>query len=257
MMLDHILSDARIRSGEAADRSAALVEAAKRSGPATGFASALAKPGLSVIAEVKRRSPSRGVLAAGLDAVDQAKIYADAGASAVSVLTEPLYFDGSLDDLVAVHDAVDIPVLRKDFMLEPAQVFEARAAGADAVLLIVAALGSDLLGQMLGAAAEARVDALVEVHDLSEAVVARAAGATVIGVNNRDLHSFSTDLGVAEELASTVQGDGITTVAESGIHTPDDASRMKDAGYDAILVGEALVVADNPAALLSDLAGRQ
>lgn len=256
MMLDRILSDARMRSKTAAAQSGALVEAAARSRSARGFSGALARPGLSVIAEVKRRSPSRGVLAAGLDAVAQARIYKDAGATAVSVLTEPFHFDGSLDDLIAVQDAVDIPVLRKDFVLEPAQVFEARAAGADAVLLIVAALGADVLGRMIAAAAAAGIDALVEVHDLGEAAIARAAGATLIGVNNRNLETFSTDLGVAEVLASTVQGEGIVTVAESGIHTPDDAKRMSDAGYDAILVGEALVAAEDPALVLSRLVGR-
>ncbi len=255
-MLDQILSDARVRSDRACAESAALIEAAERSTPARGFAADLARPGLSVIAEVKRRSPSRGVLAAGLDAVAQARIYEDAGAAAVSVLTEPFHFDGSLDDLVAVKGAVDIPALRKDFLLDPAQVFEARAAGADAALLIVAALGADVLGRMIAAAAAAGIDALVEVHDRDEAVIARAAGATLIGVNNRDLETFSTDLGVAEALASTVQGEGIVTVAESGIHTPDDAKRMSDAGYDAILVGEALVVAEDPALELSRLVGR-
>jgi len=255
-MLDQILSDARVRSDRACAESAALIEAAERSTPARGFAAGLARPGLSVIAEVKRRSPSRGVLAAGLDAVAQARIYEDAGAAAVSVLTEPFHFDGSLDDLVAVKGAVDIPALRKDFLLDPAQVFEARAAGADAALLIVAALGADVLGRMIAAAAAAGIDALVEVHDRDEAVIARAAGATLIGVNNRDLETFSTDLGVAEALASTVQGEGIVTVAESGIHTPDDAKRMSDAGYDAILVGEALVVAEDPALELSRLVGR-
>lgn len=256
MVLDRILSDARVRSDEAAARSAALIEAAARSRPARGFAAALAGPGLSVVAEVKRRSPSRGILAADLDAVGQAEIYAGAGAGAVSVLTEPLHFDGSLDDLAAVRNAVSIPVLRKDFLLDPAQVFEARAVGADAVLLIVAALSADLLGRMITAAAEAGIDALVEVHDWEEATIARAAGATLIGVNNRNLKTFAADLGVAEGLASTVQGDGIVAVAESGIHTPNDAERMRNAGYDAILVGEALVVADDPAASLSRLVGR-
>lgn len=255
-MLDPILSDARTRSDRAAAESAALVEAAERSTPARGFAAGLAHPGLSVIAEVKRRSPSRGVLAAGLDAGAQAGIYADAGAAAVSVLTEPGHFDGSLDDLIAVKGAVAVPVLRKDFLLDPAQVFEARAAGADAALLIVAALDADVLGRMIGAAVAAGIDALVEVHDLDEAAIARSAGATLIGVNNRNLETFSTDLGVAEALASTVQGEGIVTVAESGIHTPDDARRMSDAGYDAILVGEALVVAEDPALVISRLVGR-
>ena len=256
MVLHRILSDARVRSDDAAGRSDELAEAAARSTPARGFATALARPGLSVIAEVKRRSPSRGVLAAGLDAVGQARIYEGAGATAVSVLTEPLHFGGSLGDLTAVKGALSIPVLRKDFILEAAQVFEARAAGADAVLLIVAALGDELLGRLMSAAAEAAIDALIEVHSLEEAAIARAAGATLIGVNNRNLETFLTDLGTAEALASTVQGDGIVTVAESGIHTPDDAERMRNAGYDAILVGEALVVADDSAATLSGLIGR-
>ena len=196
------------------------------------------------------------MLADGLDAVAQARIYEDAGAAAVSVLTEPLHFDGSLDDLIAVQDALEVPVLRKDFLLDPAQVFEARAAGADAVLLIVAALGADLLGRMIVAAAEAGIDALVEVHNREEAAIAHATGANLIGVNNRNLETFVTDIGVAEALAVAVQGDGIVTVAESGIRTPDDAKRMHDAGYDAILVGEALVVADDPALSLSRLVGR-
>lgn len=255
-MLDRILSDARVRSEEAAADAAALAAAAARSQPARGFSAALAGSGLSVIAEIKRRSPSRGIMAAGLDAAGQAGIYESAGAVAVSVLTEPVHFYGSLDDLVAVKDTVSIPVLRKDFLLEPAQVFEARAAGADAVLLIVAALGAERLEHLIAAAAEAGLEALVEVHDGAEAQVARAAGATLIGVNNRDLSTFVTDLGVAEALASKVQGSGVVAVAESGIHTPEDAARMRAAGYDAILVGEALVVAQDPAVSLARLVGR-
>lgn len=256
MVLDRILSDARTRSEMAAARSGALVEAAARSRPARGFAAALDRPELSVIAEIKRRSPSRGVLADGLNALEQARIYEEAGATAVSVLTEPLHFDGSLDDLVAVREAVAVPLLRKDFVLDPAQVFESRAAGADAVLLIVAALGADRLGGMIAAAAEAGIDALVEVHDRGEAAIARAAGATLIGVNNRNLDTFVTDLTVAELLAPAVQGAGIVTVAESGIHTSEDAAAMSKAGYDAILVGEALVISEDPAASMARLVGR-
>jgi indole-3-glycerol phosphate synthase len=256
MVLDRILADARVRSEAAAATSDTLVRAAAKSGPVRGFAARLAEPRLSVIAEVKRRSPSRGVLAAGLDAVAQATIYEEAGATAVSVLTEPRHFDGSLDDLVAVREAVAVPVLRKDFLLDPAQVFESRAAGADAVLLIVAVLGAERLGAMVAAAASAGVDALVEVHDRDEAAIARGCGATLIGVNNRDLASFVTDLGVAEALAPAVQGEGIVTVAESGIHGSGDADRMRAAGFDAILVGEGLVVANDPAAVLGRLIGR-
>lgn len=255
MMLDHILADARVRSDAAVGRRAEFEQAAAAVEPARGFASALSQPGLSVVAEVKRRSPSRGVLAAGLNAVDQAVIYEAAGAAAVSVLTEPLHFDGSIEDLVAVRDAVSIPVLRKDFLLEPAQVWEARAAGADAVLLIVAALEPDLLAEMLATAEGAGLDALVEVHNAEEASIARDAGATLVGVNNRNLATFVTDLVVAEDLAPRVQSEGVVAVAESGIHSGADAGRMRDAGYDAILVGEALVVADDPTAALRSLVG--
>ena len=257
MMLERILTDARVRSDASAVRRAEFERAAAAADPARGFAAALSRPGLSVVAEVKRRSPSRGVLAEGLNAVDQALIYEAAGAAAVSVLTEPLHFDGSLEDLMAVRDAVSIPVLRKDFLMEPAQVWEARAAGADAVLLIVAALEPDLLAEMIATASEAELDALVEVHDPAEASIARAAGATLVGVNNRNLETFVTDLAVAEDLAPLVQAPGIVAVAESGIHAAHDAERMRDAGYDAILVGEALVIADDPAAAIRRLAGRQ
>ena len=255
MMLDRILTDAKVRSDASVGRRSEFERAAAGAAPARGFAIALARPGLSVVAEVKRRSPSRGILAAGLDAVDQALIYEAAGARAVSVLTEPRYFDGSLEDLVAVRDAVSIPVLRKDFLIEPAQVWEARAAGADAILLIVAALESDRLTEMIDAASDAGLDALVEVHNAEEASIARAAGAAFVGVNNRNLATFVTDLAVAEGLAPLVQADDVVSVAESGIHSSEDARRMSEAGYDAILVGEALVVADDPAAALRLLIG--
>lgn len=224
--------------------------------PVQPFSAALSGSGLSIVAEVKRRSPSRGVLAAGLDAVSQARIYESAGADAVSVLTEPQHFDGSLDDLAEIRDAVSIPVLRKDFLLQPAQVWEARAFGADAVLLIVAILDRDGLELMMEACADAGVDALIEVHDESEAKIALDVGATLIGVNNRDLTTFTTDLAVAETIADVIARPGITTVAESGIHAPGDADRMSSAGYDAILVGEALVVASDPADTLAQLVGR-
>jgi indole-3-glycerol phosphate synthase len=252
-MLDQILSDAKVRSDATVGRGAEFAELAAAAGSARGFARALSGPGLSVIAEVKRRSPSRGILAAGLDAVEQARTYEAAGATAISVLTEPLHFDGSLDDLVAVREAVSIPVLRKDFLLEPEQLWEARAAGADAALLIVAALDDRRLERMLAAAGEAGVDALVEVHNGEEAERAVAGGATLIGVNNRDLATFATTLTTAETLGSSVCREGIVAVAESGIQGSEDAERMASAGYQAILVGEALVIADDPAAALSRL----
>ena len=255
-MLDQILSDARTRADDLMGCGPMYRKASDSLPPVQPFAEALSGTGLSIIAEVKRRSPSRGVLAAGLDAVAQAQIYENAGASAISVLTEPQHFDGSLDDLLQVRDAVSIPVLRKDFLLGPAQVWEARAFGADAVLLIVAVLGRDGLELMLEAAADAGVDALVEAHDESEARIALDAGATLIGVNNRDLATFTTDLAVAEGVADVIMRPGVTTVAESGIHDPADARRMASVGYDAILVGEALVVAPDPAQALARLVGR-
>jgi indole-3-glycerol phosphate synthase len=255
MVLDRILADARVRSDATIGRGPEFEARAAKAAPVRGFASALAGPGLSVIAEVKRRSPSRGVLAAGLDAVEQARIYEAAGATAVSVLTEPRHFDGSLADLTAVREAVSIPVMRKDFLLEPEQIWEARAAGADAVLLIVAALEDRLLARMIAAARLAGVDALVEVHNRVEAERTRACGATLVGVNNRDLATFATTLATAEALAPDVCRSGIVAVAESGIHTSSDADRMAKAGYQAILVGEALVVADDPSAALARLVG--
>ncbi len=255
-MLDRILSDARSRADDIMGCGPMYRHAASSLPPVQPFSAALRGSGLSIVAEVKRRSPSRGVLATGLDAVAQAQIYERAGANAISVLTEPLHFDGSLDDLGEVRDAVSIPVLRKDFLLEAAQVWEARAFGADAVLLIVAVLGREGLELMMDAAADAGVDALVEVHDEHEAEIAIEAGATLFGVNNRDLTTFKTDLAVAERIADVVMRSGVTTVAESGIHDRHDAVRMSAAGYDAILVGEALVVASDPAETLARLVGR-
>ncbi|MEA2009282.1 MAG: indole-3-glycerol phosphate synthase TrpC, partial [Actinomycetota bacterium] len=217
-MLDQILRDARSRADDLMGCGPMYRKASGSLQPVQPFSAALRGGGLSLVAEVKRRSPSRGVLAAGLDAVAQARIYERAGANAISVLTEPLHFDGSLDDLAEVRDAVSIPVLRKDFLLQPAQVWEARAFGADAVLLIVAILGRDGLGLMMDAAADAGLDTLVEVHDAREAEIALDAGATLIGVNNRDLTTFETDLRVAERVADVIMRRGITTVAESGIH---------------------------------------
>lgn len=216
------------------------------------FVGALRRPGLSVIAEIKRRSPSAGLLAGDLDPPDQARKYEDGGAAAVSVLTEPDYFAGSLADLEAVHDAVGLPLLRKDFIVEPVQVWEARAHGADAVLLIVAVLTDAELGELLAETRDAGIAALVEAHTAEEADRALAIGAGVIGVNNRDLTTFVTDLATAEAVAPRL-GPDVVRVAESGVSDPASAARMAAAGYDAILVGEALVRAEDPAALIAAL----
>ena len=229
----------------------ARAEAAR---PARPFAAALAGPGLAVIAEVKRRSPSRGELAPELDPGAQAQAYATGGAAAVSVLTDEEFFGGSLADLTAVRTEVVLPVLRKDFVLDPGQIWESRAHGADAVLLIVAALSDPALVALLAEAAEAQLEALVEVHNEAELARALAVGAALVGVNNRDLSSFEVDLTVAQRLGPLLSGKAVM-VAESGITGPDQAAAMATAGYHAVLVGEALVKAEDPAELVASLRG--
>jgi indole-3-glycerol phosphate synthase len=251
-MLAEIVAATRRRLPELTDRSESLMAAASRLPPPPSFRRALEAPGMSVIAEVKRRSPSRGDLAPDLDPSAQALRYAAGGAAAVSVLTEPEYFSGSPDDLAAVAGAVDIPVLRKDFIVHPAQVWEARALGASAVLLIVAVLDRDELASLLAVCSEAGLDPLVEVHDAAEARIAVDVGAPMVGVNNRDLTDFSVDLATAEAVAPLLAEIPVT-IAESGIFTGADAARMGAAGYDAVLVGEALVKAPDPAALVAEL----
>lgn len=247
-----ILADARRRADALAPDISRVAEGLE---PGPSLADALRGPGLAVIAEVKRRSPSRGDLAPTLDPVTQANRYGAGGAAAISVLTEPHHFSGSEADLRAVRASLPaMPVLRKDFTVDERQVWEARGMGASAVLLIVAALDQAELTVLHAAAIDAGLDALVEVHDAGEAARALDAGATLVGVNNRDLVSFEVDLAVAERIADRLDGAAVT-VAESGIWTGADAGRMADAGYDAVLVGEALVRADDPAALLGELRG--
>lgn len=200
---------------------------------------------LRLVAEIKRASPSKGEFDADLDAVAQARDYAAAGASAISILTEPDHFRGTLADLEAVATALagdpDRPaLLRKDFIFDPYQVLEARAAGADALLLIVMMLEPAALRDLLARTHDLGMEALVEVHDESELDVALAAGARVLGVNNRDLRTFKEDLGTFERLAPLATAD-VTLVAESAIRSPEDARRMAAAGAHALLIGEALV----------------
>ncbi|MBN2204758.1 MAG: indole-3-glycerol-phosphate synthase, partial [Thermoleophilia bacterium] len=195
---------------------------------------------LAVIAEVKRRSPSRGAIAPLLEAPTLARDYAAAGADAISVLTEPDRFGGSMDDLRAVVKAVDAPVLRKDFIVDRYQVWEAAEAGAAGVLLIAAALPSDSLGVLLGECHHCGLDALVEVHDADDLERAHAVGAALVGVNNRDLRTLEVDLAVSEALGPLVD-QGALFVSESGIGSPAQARRARAAGAQAVLVGEALV----------------
>lgn len=248
-MLSQILESVEAGLPGLRSRTEELRAAAEVAVPPRRFVEALAGQGLSVLAEVKRRSPSRGVIHAGLDPVALARDYQSGGAAAISVLTESAHFDGSLDDLRDIRAAVDVPVLRKDFIVDEAQVWEARAAGADSILLIVAALTGERLDELLALSRSVGMEPLVEVHDAREADVAVAAGADVIGVNNRDLATFDVDLRTAESLRGRL-GD-VVTVAESGIWTRRDAQRMRNAGYDAVLVGESLVRSGDPAGAIA------
>jgi indole-3-glycerol phosphate synthase len=205
-----------------------------------------------VIAECKRRSPSRGILRADYDAVAHAKAYAKAGAAAISVLTEPTFFDGSLEHLIRVRAAVDLPVLRKDFIVTEYQLLEAAIHGADAVLLIVAALDDVSLKRFLWTCDELGLAPLVEVHDVAEAQRAQDADATVIGVNSRNLRTLAVDPDIHARVARVLPSD-ITAVAESGIRTYADLVSLSGSGYHAFLVGEQLIAQRDPGAALQEL----
>jgi indole-3-glycerol phosphate synthase len=253
--LDKIL--AAHREAARADRRdvGRLLADASRCAAPRGFTSALkARPGVAVIAEIKRRSPSKGPLAPDLEPAMVAKAYAAGGAACLSVLTDAEFFGGSADDLAQARSAVDLPVLRKDFTVGPADVCDARLMGADAVLLIVAALAPGELGDLLRTARSLGLDALVEVHDEAEAEVALDAGAELIGVNQRDLVTFEVDTQRAVRVAGSLP-DHVVRVAESGVRHRDDVTRLADAGFDAVLVGEALVTAPDPGAALAALMG--
>jgi len=216
------------------------------------FIGALRRPGLAVIAEMKQRTPSMGVLAEDYHPADLAHAYADGGAAAISVLTHMAGFGGRPEHIRAVRAATQLPILRKDFVTDPYEVAEARACGADAVLLIVAALEAKQLKDLVALTKSRGVAALVEVHDERETAAALEAGARAIGVNHRDLRTFAVDLGLTERLRKLVPKE-VVLVAESGIHSTDDARRMREAGADAILVGEVLMRAADPAATIKEL----
>jgi indole-3-glycerol phosphate synthase len=216
------------------------------------FRVALVSDELSVIAEIKRRSPSMGDLAPDLDPALVAKLYASGGAAALSVLTDQEYFGGSVGDLKAARAAVDVPVLRKDFTVSEADVRAARAMGADAVLLIVAALSDDELRTLHDAATSLGLAVLVEVHDDDELARALTAGALIVGVNQRDLRTFEVDHERAIRMATAIPSD-VVRVAESGVRDDADARRLRDAGYDAVLVGQSVVTADDPTEMVRRL----
>jgi indole-3-glycerol phosphate synthase len=207
---------------------------------------------VNVIAECKRRSPSRGVLRAAYDPVSIARGYESHGAAAISVLTEPTFFDGSFDDLVAVSKTVTVPVLRKDFIVDRYQILEARAAGASAVLLIVAALSPGELKMLHAQATDAGLDVLVEVHALDELPPALDAGARIVGVNNRNLRTLAVSTDVSEQINKAVPRD-VVAVAESGLKTSEDLIRLRTAGYHAFLIGERLMSSEDPGQALAEL----
>ena len=216
------------------------------------FAEALGTPGVSLIAEHKRRSPSAGEIRSGASVIDIAQAYERGGAAALSVLTEPFHFGGGLDDLAAARAATSLPILRKDFIVDPYQLYESVAAGADAILLIVAALELPELEMLLQGARQLDLDALVEVHDERELEQALEVDADVLGINNRDLSDFSVDVERTYELLSDVPA-GKTVVAESGFSTRDQLDDLERVGIDAVLIGERLMRAPDPEAAVREL----
>jgi indole-3-glycerol phosphate synthase len=207
---------------------------------------------VNVIAECKRRSPSKGILRAAYDPAAIAQSYASAGAAALSILTEPTFFDGSLDHLADVRRVVDLPLLRKDFIVSAYQLVEAKAAGADAALLIVAALTQSELQALMAAATDLGLDTLVEVHDDDELARAIDAGARIVGVNNRNLRTLEVDVRTSEALIARVPRD-IIAVSESGLRSAADLLRLRDLGYRAFLIGERFMAAEDPGAMLRAL----
>jgi indole-3-glycerol phosphate synthase len=216
------------------------------------FREALVRPGLSVIAEFKRRSPSAGEIRAGVAPAEIARAYEDGGAAALSVLTDAMHFGGSLDDLREARDACALPVLQKDFIVDRYQLYEAAVAGADAILLIVAALGRDDLGRLHDEARGLDLDVVVEVHEEEELETALTVDAEVIGINNRNLDDFTVDVQTTYELITDVPA-GKTVVSESGIADRATLEELERVGVDAVLIGEALMRADDPAAKVREL----
>jgi len=251
-MLQRILADTYLQVAErrSARPAAELERVANQAPPPIDFAERLRRPGVQLIAEIKRRSPSKGDLKPELDPASLAVAYAEGGAAAISVLTEPTWFGGQLADLQSARSALDevraaLPLLRKDFIVDPYQVLEARAYGADAVLLIVAALSPERLALLSAEAARWSLAALVEVHDEAELERALEVGARIVGINSRNLNDMAVDLRVVERLRPRVP-QATLVVAESGIHSPEDVRRLHDLGVDAMLVGEELVRSPDP-----------
>jgi indole-3-glycerol phosphate synthase len=253
-LLAAIMAASARSAAERERRDGPAVQAASdaRSPRGAEFKARLSRPGVNVIAECKRRSPSRGILRHPYDPAAIAAAYAGAGAAAISVLTEAAFFDGALEHLSAVRDRVDVPVLRKDFVSLPFQLVEARAAGADAVLLIVAGLDTETLAALVAESARLGLAALVEVHSRRELLQALGAGADLVGVNSRNLKTLAVDLHVHDEIIHGIPA-GVTPVAESGLTSAEDVIRLRASGYDAFLIGERFMTAGDPGAALGAL----
>ena len=255
-VLDRILATKREEVAGLAPARENLRREARDLPPARPFAGALRVPGeVRVLAEIKRRSPSAGAIRPDADPAEIARDYQAGGAAALSVLTDREYFGGSLEVLRSVRAAVDLPLLRKDVIIDPVQIWEARVAGADAVLLIVRALDTQQLAELRALAEETGLDTLIEVHDQAELDVALSVGGRLIGVNNRDLATFTTDLELSARLAPGVPDDA-TLVAESGIRTVEDVRRLGGSGVDAVLVGESLMRQPDVRAAVEALTGQ-
>jgi len=255
-ILSRIVDTKRAEVTSLRGRESDLVVATDSARPPRDFAAALRRSGeVALIAEVKRRSPGAGPIRPGLDAAEIGRAYEGAGASAMSVVTDHDYFGGRLADLTQVGEVVEIPVLRKDFLLEEIQIVEARAAGADAVLLIARILDDERLKGLRERAEDLGMAALVETHDRDEVERALKSGASVLGINNRDLKTFEARIDVTLEMAREVP-PSVVLVSESGIRTPTDVERLGQAGVDAILVGEAILREDDPGEAASRLVGQ-
>ena len=252
-ILDKIMADKKLEVEEKKQLLplSALKERIARRKP-LDFAAALRGKGIKLIAEVKKASPSRGVLCPDFDPVALAKIYAQNGAAAISVLTEVNYFKGSLKHLVEIRGAVSIPLMRKDFIYDEYQIYESAAYGADAMLLIVAILSPEQLMELMELSRSLGLDCLVEVHNEEELFTALLAGAEIIGINNRDLNTFRVDTNTTRRLRMLIPDENIV-VSESGIHNSDDMKKMKECKVNAVLVGEALVTASDIPAKIREL----
>ena len=255
MYLDEILAQHREVASRDSRSLSGLIEATRTISNSRGFATRLiedSKNALAVIAEIKRRSPSRGLLSHDLDPKVIAQQYKDAGASCISVLTDSDFFGGSADDLKSARGAVDLPVLRKDFTVSLNDICDAKLMNADCILLIAAALNKVELAEFHNFALELGLDVLVEIHDEPELDLALEVGAKMIGVNQRNLRTFEVDQQRAVRIAKKIPGS-VVRVAESGVRTRDDALQLRDAGYHAVLVGESLVTSKNIAMTLNEL----